>query len=38
VLDTGNSGVWIIVGVIGAISLLLVGGAIAGRQRSIRAA
>jgi hypothetical protein len=38
ILDTGTSRVWIIVGVIGAMTLLVVGGAFAGRQRSIGAA
>jgi hypothetical protein len=38
ILDAGSSKVWIALGVIGALTLLLVGGALAGRQRSVRAA
>jgi hypothetical protein len=38
VLDGGNSRVWIALGVIAALTLLLVGGAFAGRQRTVRAA
>jgi len=38
ILDAGNSKVWIALGVFGALTLLLVGGALAGRQRSVRAA
>jgi hypothetical protein len=38
VLDAGSSRVWIALGVIGALTLLLVGGAFAGRQRSVGAA
>jgi hypothetical protein len=38
ILDAGSSKVWIALAVIGALTLLLVGGALAGRQRSVRAA
>jgi hypothetical protein len=38
VLGAGTSRVWIALGVIGALTLLLVGGALAGRQRSVGAA
>jgi hypothetical protein len=38
ILDAGSSRVWIVVGVIGAMTLLLVGAAFVGRQRSVGAA
>jgi len=37
VLNAGSSRVWIALGMIAALTLLLVGGAVAGRRRSVRA-